>query len=70
MAQLLPFFASAIDPDTEAHEDDPAGPADTCDERRLLDHFRDFLSQTHTALLATITGATTASNAWNGRLFI
>lgn len=67
MAQLLPLLAAAVNPDTEAHEDDPAGPADACDECRLLDHVGDLLGQTHVAFL--IAGATAASIAWHGRLF-
>lgn len=60
MAQLLPLLASAVNPDAEAHEDDPAGSADPRDERRLLDHVGDLLGQTHTALLAAVTGAAAA----------
>lgn len=71
MAQLLPLFASAVDPDAEAHEDDPAGPTDACDERRLLHHIGDLLGQTHVALLAIVAGATAyaAYAAWHGGLF-
>lgn len=65
VAQLLPLLASTVDPDAEAHEDDPAGPADACDECRLLDHVGDLLSQTHVAFLV----AAAASIAWHGRLF-
>lgn len=54
MAQLLPLLAAAVDPDTEAHEDDPAGTADACNERRLLDHVGDLFRQTHIALLAAL----------------
>lgn len=68
MAQLLPLLASAVDPDTEAHEDDPAGPTDARDERRLLHHIGDLLSQTHAALLAIVAGAA-AYAAWHGGLF-
>lgn len=68
MAQLLPLPAPTVDPDAEAHEDDPAGPADARDERRLLDHVGDLLGQTHAALLAAVVAPATAS-AWHGRLF-
>lgn len=68
MAQLLPLLAPAVDPDAEAHEDDPAGSADARDERRLLDHVGDLLGQTDAALLAAVAGAG-ASAAWRGRLF-
>lgn len=63
MAQLLPLLASTVDPDAEAHEDDPAGPADACDECRLLDHVGDLLSQTPVAFLVA------ASVPWRRRLF-
>lgn len=66
MAQLLPLLASTVDPDAEAHEDDPAGPADACDECGLLDHVGDLLSQAHVAFLLA---AAAASIAWHGRLF-
>lgn len=69
MAQLLPLLAPAVDPDAEAHEDDPAGSADACNERRLLDHIGNLLGQTHAALLAAVAGATAASAAWHGGLF-
>lgn len=65
MAQLLPLLASTVNPDAEAHEDDPAGPADARDECRLLDHVGDLLGQTHVAFL--FAGA--VSIAWHGRLF-
>lgn len=63
MAQLLPLLAAAVDPDAEAHEDDPAGSADACDERWLLDHIGDLLGQTHTALLAAVAGAAASASA-------
>lgn len=66
VAQLLPLLSSAVNPDAEAHEDDPAGPADACDESRLLDHVGDLLGQTHAAFL--VAGATAVSVAWHGRL--
>lgn len=64
MAQLLPLLPSAVNPHAEAHEDDPAGPADARDESRLLDHVGDLLGQTHAAFL--VAGA--VSVAWRGRL--
>lgn len=73
MAQLLPLLAAAVDPDAKAHEDDPAGTADACNERRLLDHVGDLLRQAHIALLAALvcTRSTAASTtaAWHGGLF-
>lgn len=63
MAQLLPLFAAAVDPDAEAHEDDPAGAANARNERRLLDHIGNLLGQAHAALLAAVAGATAASAA-------
>lgn len=65
VAQLLPLLASTVDPDTEAHEDDPAGPADARDERRLLDHVGDLLGQAHVAFLVAAAG----SIAWHVQLF-
>lgn len=62
VAQLLPLLASTVDPDAEAHEDDPAGPADACDECRLLHHVGDLLSQTHVAFLAA--AASIARHGW------
>lgn len=69
VAQLLSLLAPAVDPDAEAHEDDPAGSTDACDERRLLDHIGDLLRQTHAALLAAVAGVSAASAAWHGGLF-
>lgn len=67
VAQLLPLLTAAVNPDTEAHEDDPAGPADACDECRLLDHVSDLLGQAHVVFL--VARATAASIAWHRRLF-
>lgn len=75
VAQLLPLLAPAVDPDAEAHEDDPAGPTDSCNKRWLLDHVGDLFCQTDIALFAaparsattTPTAPTTA--AWHGGLF-
>lgn len=61
VAQLLPLFAPAVDPDAEAHEDDPAGPADARDERRLLDHVCNLLGQAHAALLAAVAASASAA---------
>lgn len=69
MAQLLPLLAAAVDPNAEAHEDDPAGSADACNERWLLDHISDLLGQTHTVLLAAVAVATTSTTARRGGLF-
>lgn len=67
VAQLLPLLAAAVDPDAEAHEDDPAGATNACNERRLLDHVGDLLRQTHIALLAALAGTPTAltTAAWH-----
>lgn len=69
VAQLLPLLTPAVDPDAEAHEDDPAGPANASDERRLLDHVSDLLSQAHAALLPAGAGVDCAGAAWHGGLF-
>lgn len=66
VAQLLPLLSAAVNPDAEAHEDDPAGSADACDESRLLHHVGDLLGQTHAAFF--VAGATVTSVAWHGRL--
>ena len=66
VAQLLPLLSSAVNPDAEAHEDDPAGPANACDESRLLDHVGDLLGQTHAAFLGAAARAICV--AWHGRL--
>lgn len=67
MAQLLPLLTAAVNPDAEAHEDDPAGPADARDERRLLDHVSDLLGQTR--VVFPLASAASASVAQRGRLF-
>lgn len=41
VAQTLPLFSPPVQPGTEAHQDDPAGPSQTSDECRLLHHIRD-----------------------------
>lgn len=43
--EAVPLLAVSIQPDTEDHEDDPAGSADARDKGRLLDHVRDLLRQ-------------------------
>lgn len=43
VAQALPLLPPPVDPDADAHEDDPAGAADPSDERRLLHHVSDLL---------------------------
>ena len=43
VAQALPLLSSPVEPDAEAHEDDPAGPSDAGDESRLLHHVGDLL---------------------------
>lgn len=69
VAQLLPLLTPAVDPDTEAHEDDPAGAANASNKRRLLDHVSDLLRQAHAALLPAVAGVNSASAAWHGGLF-
>lgn len=41
VAESLPLFSPPVQPGAEAHEDDPAGPSQTCDEGRLLHHVWD-----------------------------
>lgn len=41
VAEALPLFSPPVQPGTEAHEDNPAGPSQTGDEGRLLHHVRD-----------------------------
>lgn len=43
VAQALSLLPPPVDPDADAHEDDPAGAADPGDERRLLHHIGDLL---------------------------
>lgn len=47
VAELLPLLAPAVDPDAEAHEDDPAGAPDARDEGWLLHHICNLLRQAH-----------------------
>lgn len=63
VAQLLPLLAAAVDPNAEAHKDDPAGSANACNERWLLDHIGDLLRQTHTVLLAAVAVAAASTAA-------
>ena len=56
VTQLLSLLAAAVDPHTETHEDDPAGPADPSDERRLLHHISDLLGQAHAAFITVLAG--------------
>lgn len=41
VAESFPFFPSPVQPSTEAHEDNPAGPSQTSNERWLLHHVWD-----------------------------
>lgn len=68
VAQLLSLLAPAVDPDAEAHEDDPASTPDACDECRLLDHISDLLGQTHATLFAAVNGSIAAFCAWRCRM--
>lgn len=43
VAQALPLLPPPVEPDAEAHQDDPAGAADAGDERRLFHHVGDLL---------------------------
>lgn len=43
VAQALPLLPAPVEPDAEAHEDDPAGAPDSGDEGGLLDHVGDLL---------------------------
>lgn len=46
VAESLPLLSSPVQPDAETHEDDPAGPSNTRDESRLLNHICDLLCDT------------------------
>lgn len=41
VAESLPLFPPPVQPGTETHEDNPAGPSQTSDEGRLLHHVWD-----------------------------
>lgn len=41
VAEALPLFSPPVQPGAEAHQDNPAGPSQTSDERWLLHHIRD-----------------------------
>lgn len=43
VAQTLSLLSPPVEPDAEAHEDDPAGPSNTGDEGRLFHHISDLL---------------------------
>lgn len=43
VAQALSLLSPPVEPDAEAHEDDPAGPSDPGDEGRLFHHISDLL---------------------------
>lgn len=43
VAQALSLLPPPVEPDAEAHEDDPAGSSDTGDKSRLLHHISDLL---------------------------
>lgn len=43
VAQALSLLSPPVDPDADAHEDDPAGATDPGDESRLLHHIGDLL---------------------------
>lgn len=43
VAQALSLLSPPVEPDAEAHEDDPAGPSNTGDEGRLFHHISDLL---------------------------
>jgi len=43
IAQTLSLLSSPVQPDTEAHENDPASPSDARNEGRLLHNVRDLL---------------------------
>lgn len=41
VAQALSLLSPPVEPDAEAHEDDPAGPSDTRYKSRLFHHISD-----------------------------
>lgn len=41
VAEALSLLSPPVEPDAEAHEDDPAGPSNTGDKSRLFDHVSD-----------------------------
>ena len=43
VAQALPLLSPPVEPNAEAHEDDPAGPSNTGDKCRLFHHISDLL---------------------------
>lgn len=43
VAQALPLLSPPVEPDAEAHEDDPASTANTGDKSGLLHHVSDLL---------------------------
>ncbi len=43
IAETLSLLSPPVEPDAEAHQNDPAGPSDARDEGRLLHHVRDLL---------------------------
>lgn len=43
VAQTLSLLSPPVEPDAEAHEDDPAGASNTGDKRRLLHNISDLL---------------------------
>lgn len=43
VAQALSLLSPPVEPDTKAHEDDPARPSDASNEGRLFHHIRDLL---------------------------
>lgn len=43
VAQTLSLLPPPVQPDAEAHEDDPAGPPNTGDKSRLFHHICDLL---------------------------
>lgn len=48
--QPISLLAVPIEPDAEDHEDDPAGRPEARDERRLLYHVGNLLSEAHLVL--------------------
>lgn len=43
VAQALSLLSPPVEPDAEAHEDDPAGPSNTGNKSRLFHHISDLL---------------------------
>lgn len=70
IAKPLSLLPPPVEPDAEAHQNDPAGPADARDEGRLFHHIRDLLSDAvipaHDHIPEVFTYITTHTHAHTG----